>query len=34
MLLFGFQEFGENMTKICDAALIDEVIINDKKGNY
>ena len=33
MLVFGYQEFEQNMTKVFDTALTDEVIVNDKNGN-
>jgi hypothetical protein len=33
MLVFDISEFPQNATKIFDAALTDEVIINNKNGN-
>jgi hypothetical protein len=33
MLVFDISEFTQNATKVFDAALTDEVIINNKDGN-
>ena len=33
MLIFGFQEFKQNMTRVFDTAQKDEVVVNDKNGN-
>jgi hypothetical protein len=33
MLIFDISEFTKNATKVFDAALTDEVIINNKDGN-
>ncbi|MDR1176380.1 MAG: prevent-host-death protein [Treponema sp.] len=33
MLIFDISEFTQNATKVFDAALTDEVIINNKDGN-
>jgi hypothetical protein len=33
MLVFDISEFSQNAAKIFDAALTDEVIINNKNGN-
>jgi hypothetical protein len=32
MLVFDVSDFTQNATKVFDAALTDEVIINDKDG--
>jgi hypothetical protein len=33
MLVFDISEFTQSVTKVFDAALTDEVIINNKDGN-
>ena len=33
MLIFDISEFTKNTTKVFDATLTDEVIINNKDGN-
>jgi hypothetical protein len=33
MLVFDISEFTQNATKVFDAALTDDVIINNKDGN-
>jgi hypothetical protein len=33
MLIFDISEFTQNATKVFDAALTDEVIINNTDGN-
>jgi hypothetical protein len=33
MLVFDFYEFMRDTTKVFDAALTDEVIVNSKEGN-
>jgi hypothetical protein len=33
MQVFDYNEFGQNMTKVFNAALVDEVIINNSDGN-
>jgi hypothetical protein len=33
MLIFDFYEFTQNTTKVFDAALTDEVIVNNTDGN-
>jgi hypothetical protein len=33
MQVFDYAEFGQDMTKVFNTALIDEVIINDTDGN-
>jgi hypothetical protein len=33
MQVFDYNELTQNVTKVFDAALIDEVIINNKDGN-
>ena len=32
MLIFDISDFSQNLAKVFDAALTDEVIINDKDG--
>jgi len=32
MLMFDFSDFSQNTAKIFDAALTDEVIVNNKDG--
>ena len=33
MQVFNYTELSQNMTKVFNIALIDEVIINDNDGN-
>ena len=33
MLIFGFQEFKQDMTKVFNTALKNEVVVNDNNGN-
>jgi hypothetical protein len=33
MQIFDYNEFSEDMTKVFDAALVEEVIINSKNGS-
>ena len=33
MLVFAFQEFRQDMTKVFNMALKDEVVVNDNNGN-
>jgi hypothetical protein len=33
MQVFDYVDFTQNMTKVFDTALVDEVIINNKDGN-
>jgi hypothetical protein len=33
MQIFDYTEFSQNMTKVFNTALVEEVIINNKDGN-